>query len=300
VTALDLAREIQPDFPSSSGRPFRTPDADLLERRSEFAAAARRLETGAAAELAARTWRLWMAARDLDGGRAFLGEVLDRHDPEPSRWRSIALYGDGLLAWWQGKGEDSRGLNEEALEIAQALDDAEALALARLGLSRIAVDDGDLVRGRELAQQARAAAATVSEAHGQAPLHLEAQATRLAGDYETAAKLFEESLALNRRIDDPSMVPVELHNLGLVEIHRGNADAAERCFGELPPSDEPYDRALTRFLDAAIAYRRDDLERATALLDEAQGIFDEAGIVPVTDDKFELDWLREQLACAAR
>jgi tetratricopeptide (TPR) repeat protein len=300
VTALDLAREINPDFPSSSGRPFRTPDADLLERRSEFAAAAMRLETGSATELVARTWRLWMAARDLDGGRAFLGEVLDRNDPEPSRWRSLALYGDGLLAWRQGKREDSRDRNEEALEIALALDDAEALALARLGLSRIAVDDGDLVRGRELAQQARAAAATVSEAHGQAPLHLEAQATRIAGDYEAAAKLFEESLALNRRIDDPSMVPVELHNLGLVELHRGNAEAAERYFGELPPPEEPYDRALTRFIDAALAYRSDDLERATALLDEAQGIFDEAGLVPASDDQFELDWLREQLACAGR
>ena len=154
--------------------------------------------------------------------------MLDRPGAGRSRWRALALYGEGLLAYWQG-------------EI-------------------------------------------------QAPLHMEAQVARAAGDYCRAAELFGESLALNRRIDDPSMVPVELQNLGLVEIRRGNVDAAERYFGELPPSSDPY----SRLNDAAVALRKGDLSRAGRLPSELDD--DEFA----ADDRVDLDWLRKQVACAVR
>jgi tetratricopeptide (TPR) repeat protein len=290
---LELARAIDPDFPSSAGRPFRTPDPELLERRHELARSVRQLDADDAAEVAARAWRLWMGARDVPGGRRFLAEALDGRVPVRTRWRALALYGDGLFAWWQRDGAGSRRRNEEALELARALDDAEALALSQLGLARLAVDDGEHERGRELAAGARACGAAFGEAMAQAPLHLEAQATRLAGDYDRAAALFGQSLALNRRIDDPSMVVVELHNLGHVEIHRGNADAAECCFEQIPPAYDPYAPDMTRLNDAAVAFLRGDAHRAHALL----GDIDDGGLA--TDDRFELEWLRRQLACVA-
>jgi tetratricopeptide (TPR) repeat protein len=123
----------------------------------------------------------------------------------------------------------------------------------------------------------------------QAPLHAHAQAVRLAGDYDAAAALFAESLALNRRIDDPSMVMVELHNLGQVEIHRGNVDAAAHLFAQLPPADD----SLTRLNEAAVAFGRGDAEHARELLDQVF-VAELSG-----DDLAELGWLREQLACAA-
>jgi hypothetical protein len=49
-----------------------------------------------------------MVARDLDCGRAFLALVLDKGEKKPSRARSLALYGDALLAFRQGKIEESR------------------------------------------------------------------------------------------------------------------------------------------------------------------------------------------------
>ena len=287
IAALSLP---EPDFPSSAGRPFREPDPVLLERRHELAAAARELDAEAATELAARAWRLWIAARDIAGGRAFLGDVLDRPGAPQTRWRVLALYGDGLLAFWDGDPEGSRRRNEEAYALAQTLRDDEALLFAQLGLSRVAFEDGDSGQARELAAGARKLAASFGEAMGQAPLHMEAQVARQAGDYDTAAALFEESLALNRRIDDPSMVVVELQNLGLVEIHRDNVDAAERYFGELPPANEPYGEALTRLNDAAVAFRKDDADRARDLLAGVDGALFAA------DDRAELDWLREQLA----
>ncbi len=134
---------------------------------------------------------------------------------------------------------------------------------------------------------------------GQAPLHLHAQATRLAGDYDAAAGLFEKSLALNRRIDDQSMVTVELHNLGHVEIHRGNVNAAEEYFMEIPEADDPYADAMTLLNRAAVAFRRGDLKHARAALEAADAIFHDNGIEAATDDRFELDWLRDQLTCAA-
>jgi hypothetical protein len=76
---LDLARQLEWDFPSSAGRPLRDPAQaePLLSRRDELVEAARQLDDGQAAELAGRTWRLWMAARDIPGGREFLAPVLE-------------------------------------------------------------------------------------------------------------------------------------------------------------------------------------------------------------------------------
>lgn len=280
----------EPDFPSSAGRLFRAPDPVLLERRAELAAAARGLDADAAAELAAGAWRVWMAARDIAGGRAFLADVLDRAGAPRSRWRALALYGDGLFAYWQADIRASRARNEEALAIAEEHGDDEALALAHLGSSRVLLEEGDHEQAREHAVAARRFAARLGNAMGQAPLHMEAQAARAAGDYDEAAALFDESLALNRRIDDPSMVTVELQNLGLVEIRRGDVEAAERYFAQLPPSSDPY----SRLNDAAVAFRKGDVSRADQLLAD----LDEAEFA--RDDRVELDWLRKQVACAVR
>lgn len=278
----------EPDFPSSAGQPFRAPDAALLDRRVEVAARARELDAEEAAELGARAWRLWMAARDLEGGREFLAEVLSRPDAPRSRWRSLALYGDGLFAYWQGDIGASRARNEEALAVAQENPDDEALALAHLGLSRALLEQGDHEQAREHAVAARRHASQVGEALGQAPLGMEAQAARAAGDYDEAAGLFEQSLALNRRIDDAGMVVAELHNLGWVEIRRNDVDAAERCFAELPRDGGDY----SRLNDAAVAFRRGDLGRARELLAEldADRFY--------TDDRADLEWLRDRVECA--
>jgi ABC-type sugar transport system ATPase subunit len=142
---------------------------------------------------------------------------------------------------------------------------------------------------REHAAQARAFAQELGEAMGQAPLHAHAQALRLAGDYDTAAELFEQSLALNRRIGDHGMVIVELHNLGHVEIRRGNVEAAAAYFAQLPRSDT----ALTALNDAAVTLGRGERERARELLERVP-----ADELPA-DDLRELEWLRERLACAA-
>jgi len=239
-----------------------------------------------------------MAARDIDGGRSFLGEVLDGREPDESHWRSRALYGDGVFAFWQGAREDVRGRNEQALELAQRLDDAEALALAHLGLSRaLLVDDGDVSGAREHAVAACAAAEPFGDAMLQGAIHMHAQSVRLSGDYEEAARLFEQSLALNERLDAQGMVDVEHHNLGHVEIHRGNVDAATRHFAQVPSSDDDYSKAMANLNQASVAFLRGDVVRARSRLEAAEQTFVGSAMEHLAvDDRFELEWLRKQLA----
>lgn len=115
---LALSREAHWAFPTSYGTPIREGqglerwvDQALPERESYAKAARILLKNGdeeAAAEIAANVWRLWMVKRDINGGRAFLAAVLNRGERRPSRARSLALYGDALLALRQGKPEESR------------------------------------------------------------------------------------------------------------------------------------------------------------------------------------------------
>jgi tetratricopeptide (TPR) repeat protein len=297
---LELSRAARWTFPSSSGTPVLGDEpwlAPLLAEQKQLPAAARALDPAAATELGAGAWRLWMISRDLEGGRAFVGAALAREGGTP-RDRALALYGDGLFAFWQDGVAESGAQSEAALEAATAAGDQEALALANLGLSRSALAAGNAAAARDFAAFAREHARQISEPLGQAPLHLYAQSIRALGDYEDAAPRFRESLELNRRIGDPGMIAVELHNLGHVELHRGNVDQAEALFAELADrggGDDAYSLALARLNEAALAAARGNRGRAAEQLEEIDRVLDESGTELAPDDGYELDWLRQRL-----
>jgi tetratricopeptide (TPR) repeat protein len=305
---LALSRELHWAFPSSQGTPIIKGQAtsnqveQAVRERESYANAARvLLENGdeeGAVEIASNAWRLWVVARDLDGGRVFLVAVLDKGDKKPSRTRSLALYGDALLAFRQGKIEESRQRSQAALDSALELNDPEALTLAYLALARVAFEDGDYAKSMDLAVKARESARSLDPAMGQAPLFLHAQATRMTGDYDQAAALFEQSLDLNRKIGDPGMVRAELQNLGLVEAHRGNIDVAERYLHEserLESADDPYSLAMGNLYRAFIAFARGNKDESWTLLQRAQSILKEAKIDVAPDDQFEINWLHRHL-----
>jgi uncharacterized protein with ATP-grasp and redox domains len=94
------------------------------------------------------------------------------------------------------------------------------------------------------------------------------------------------------------MVGMELHNIGHIELHRGNVDAAERCFAEcaeVRDQEDPYEAAMTHLNQAALAVAHGERERAAELLRRTQSTLDGAGIVLDPDDAFEVEWLRDQL-----
>jgi tetratricopeptide (TPR) repeat protein len=305
---LALSRELHWAFPSSQGTPIieghptSQKAEQAVDERESYANAARVLlekeDDEGAVEIASNTWRLWRVARDIAGGRAFLATILDKGQKKHSRTRSLALYGDALFAFIQGKIEESRQRSQAALDAALVVKDPEALTLAYLALSRVAFEDGDYAQSLNLAVKAREFARNEGPALGQAPLFLHASATRMTGDYDQAASLFEQSLALNRKINDQGMVRAELQNLGLVEIHRGNTDVAERYFAEserLGSADEPYSKSMASLYRAFIAFGRGDKNESRNLLQHAQSILKEAKMDAGPDDRFEINWLREQL-----
>jgi tetratricopeptide (TPR) repeat protein len=202
----------------------------------------------------------------------------------PSPWRCTAT---GCSRCGRAPWRSPRARNQAALEAAQAVGDPEALALAHLGLSRVAFEDGDYKRALAQARAAREHARDLQTALDQGPLHTEAQSTRMLGDLDRAADLLAESLALNRRIGDTGMVAVELHNLGHVEIRRGNVEAVERIFDELGAGDD----AQSTLSGAALAHARGDDHRARELFARAELVRGELA----ADDRAELDWLREHL-----
>lgn len=299
---LALAREAKLVGPDAERWVERLrPERDALVEAARFLA--ENGERDAATELAAKVWRLWLRTGDGTDGRRMLAAALDAGEARPSRERALALYGDGALAFREGAQADSKARNEEALETARAVDDREAEALALVGLSRVAFRDGDYARVQALAQQAQELTKELDAAAGVAPLHLLAAGTRLAGDYDRAIELYTESLELNRRLGDRRMVGMELHNLGHVELHRGNVDSAERCIAELAEyrdANDPYEEAMTHLNHAAIALARGDRKRSIELLRRTLSALDNAGIVLDPDDDFEVNWLHQQLGLARR
>jgi tetratricopeptide (TPR) repeat protein len=298
---LELSRRAHWTFPSSAGPPLREGDdepwaGELLAARSELIEAARVLDRDAAVELGANAWRVWMLARDPAGGREFLTAALGGEGGHP-RDRALALYGDGLFAFWSGAFNESRRQGEDALSAARESGDAEALSLAHLGLCRLAFGAQDYEGARYLAREALRHAEGLTPAMSQGPTHALAQSTRFMGDLDEAAALLYRSLELNRQIDDAGMVGVELHNLAYVELHRGDFDTARRLFGELASrvtADDPFTAVMIRMNEAAVALTSEDREGAASLLASVDAMLEESGIELPPDDQYELQWLRAQ------
>jgi len=187
---------------------------------------------------------------------------------------------------------------QPALDAAQAVGDREAEALALVGLSRVAFRNGDYPLVRSLASRARELMRDFDAASGLAPLHMLAAGTRLDGDYDEASELYTESLNVSRLLGDQRGVAMELHNIGHVELHRGNVDRAKQCFAEcaaIRNRDDPYEAAMTQLNDAALALARGEAQHATELLRRMQAELDRAEIVLDPDDAFEVLWLQDRL-----
>lgn len=274
-------------------------EATLEEARAELD---RLLADGRGREaeaLAAASWRRWLATGEIEAGHALLARVLDGGDGD-SPERAHVLYGDGLLLFRLGDQAGSRARNEAARAVARRVGDAEGEGLALVGLSRVAFRAGEYEDVVLLAQAARELIPATATVSALAALHMHAAGARLLAEYDRAAELYLESLHAARRLGDARMVAMEQHNLGHVELHRGDVEAAEELFAArlsfAEASPDPYEAAMTALNDAALAaVRRHDLRARTRFLD-CRRLLSEHGIVLDPDDQFELDALQVLLA----
>ncbi len=242
----------------------------------------------------ASTWRRWLDSGESEAGHRALAEALAA-DVRQSRARAICLYADGLFLFRLGEPEASRERSREALGVAREVGDEEAESLALVGLSRVAFRDGDHDEVVALATRARELAVRAGSGADAAALHMQAAGTRLLGDYDRAAELYRESMELARQRGDERGVAMEQHNLGHVELHRGNVDQAERLFAArldfARGSADPYEHAMTALDEAALAAARRDDGRARSRIAEAGRLLDDNRIVLDPDDASEFNAL---------
>ena len=214
-------------------------------------------------------------------------------------WRARALYADGLFAFRSGDQQRSRARNEEALRVARKTDDVRGECDALTGLARVALRDGRYGEVVVLAREGRERARVVGDGEAEAPpLHLHAAGLRLQQDYTGARELYLESLHLNTARGSASWVAMEQRNLGWVELHLGNVDAAEARFRECGSGavDDAYAAALSSLDWAAIAVARGNMVEAKRRFIAGKQALEELGVVLDPDDRSELDWLSGQVA----
>jgi tetratricopeptide (TPR) repeat protein len=205
------------------------------------------------------------------------------------------LYQEGVEAFRSGAAERSRRLTERSLELARDVGDVSATVNALMGLGRLALREKDLARVHRLTAEARA---LVEDRGGPPeavalPLHLDAEATRMAGDYERARPLYERSLELNRELGREHWITVELSNLAWVEVNAGRTDRADELLQEVlarvDPVRDTYGTPFCLVGLARVAGERGEHDRAARLVGAAERMLESAGLVldPADQPEFE-------------
>src|SRR5207244_10043599 len=130
------------------------------------------------------------------------------------------------------------------------------------------VRGADSGRGVAGAREGRAKAEAAGDRAAEAgPLHLEAAGSRLGCDQAAARDLYTRSLELARELGNEGSVANELHNLGWVELHLGNLDAAESRFREFEQAaNAAHHRPWLELNRAGLAAARADVDEARARL----------------------------------
>src|SRR5437763_74626 len=121
------------------------------------------------------------------------------------------------------------------------------------------------------------------EEAARAELEAEVRARVERGDGEAACRLAADNWRQwSSSGDIAGMVGMELHNLGHLEIRRGNVDAAKRHFADCHPlrdAGNPYDNAMKDLNDAALSAVAGNRDRAGELVSRAEQTLEQAGIL---------------------
>jgi tetratricopeptide (TPR) repeat protein len=201
------------------------------------------------------------------------------------------LVEEGFVAFRQGRDGDAQRLFERSAEFARERSDRQVLMQALGGLARVALRAGETQRTRELALEALELAD--DEAAQWSPRHMLAAAARAEGDYDRAQALYDETLALARRLDLRIAEAAELLNLGYVALHLGQTErAVERFRKSLEIGAELKDDYLLPYCllgaGSSALLRGDAAEGATRLA-AAKAAFDATGaaIDPGSAEEYE-------------
>jgi tetratricopeptide (TPR) repeat protein len=213
-------------------------------------------------------------------GRRWLDRALEATTID-DRLRAVALYENGLLAFWQGADEEACSLHGQSLELARRLGDRTTVALALCGLARVALRE-DLDWARTLCEEALEAVQLTDETAGRSnALHVLGVAAQMRGDLRQARDLMARRIEFARKLGDLAAVAYESSNLSIVERQLGNLARAEELASEaLRLAEQRGDEwAIPYGLNglAAVAVETGEFERAATLLGAATALQDRQG-----------------------
>ena len=208
-------------------------------------------------------------------GRAWLARALRAAPPDDPR-TAVALYEDGMLAFWQGEDEVACSLHGRSLQLARRLGDATTVALALCGLARVALRE-DLDWARRLCEEALQTVGGTDDRLGRSnALHVLGVAAQMRGDLEQARELMTRRIQAARALCDHAAVASESANLSVVERQLGNLGRAGQLATEaLRIAERRGDQWLIPYALnglAAIAVETGGFERAATLLGAAEAL----------------------------
>jgi predicted ATPase/DNA-binding CsgD family transcriptional regulator len=217
--------------------------------------------------------------KEHDNMRAALSWTLEHEQAE----RALRL--SGALRWfWRARGYHGEGRRwlERALS-EEGRTSAGARAKALDGVGWLASEQRDIDRveavaeeGLKLSDEAGIGGVIVADFK-----NLLGEAAWLRGDYQRAAKLFEESLGLHREARNNRGVAWSVCSLAVVSGERGDYDRAKELYEEGIALSREMGGALPLgdlLISAGYVYLLEgDHERATALNEEAAGLYRKRG-----------------------
>jgi predicted ATPase/DNA-binding SARP family transcriptional activator/DNA-binding CsgD family transcriptional regulator len=232
---LTLAEEVEPELagPQQSVWVERL-DVDHDNLREALSWFLERREAELALRLGAALWRFWFDRGYLSEGVRWLERVLAGSDPAASPVRVKALEGLGWLLQVQGDTEQAKATYEEMLKLSRELGDKGDIATALNSLGTVAAQQGDNERARVLLQENLEVLGELEEEGNPATTLKRFHALNLLGylaineegDYARGATLWEESLAVARKVGDTERVGSALSNLGHPALLQGDYERA--------------------------------------------------------------------------
>jgi predicted ATPase/DNA-binding SARP family transcriptional activator len=164
--------------------------------------------------------------------RAWLKQARSKLPPRPTPRRAAALYWDGQLALSQARFAAAEAPLTHALSTARAVKDRALETAALTALCRRAV----LIADPSAVERGQAAIAVARDLDAPGPLAdavlTAAGAYERAEDWQRAAELADEALALYREAGDPYGVAGALGEQGFYDIVHGRLERAERRLSE--------------------------------------------------------------------
>ena len=193
-------------------------------------------ECGALLRLAAALGRFWTGRGYSQESRDWLERAL-AHDGAAAADRAKALVALGVIQIYQGANQEAETRLTEGLAGCRTLGDALHEVLALIGLSGLAIMQGDLDRGAALLEEALAAAQGVADRRlagilaGRVSINL-AVAPRAQGQYALAAAHLEEALRLEREAGYTEGMILALGDLGNLARDQGDYARALALYRE--------------------------------------------------------------------